>query len=108
MIYSKNEDAHESHLRLVLKVLKEHQISAKFRKREFWLWLVALLGHIIFGDGEEVDPKKKDTVKNWPRPLTPTYIRSFFGIAGYYRRFVDGFSSIASLLTTLIQKKVMF
>ena len=54
------------------------------------------LGHITFREGIEVDPRKTKVVKNWPRPLTPTDIKSFLGLAGYYLRFVDGFASIAS------------
>ena len=70
-------------------------------KCEFWLRLVAFLGYIIFSKGVEVDLRKIEVVKNCPRPLTPTYIRSFLGLACYYQRFVDGFASIASPLTTL-------
>ncbi|WMV13624.1 hypothetical protein MTR67_007009 [Solanum verrucosum] len=69
---------------------------------------VAFLGYIVSSIGIEVDPKKTDAVNSWPKPLTPTDIRSFLGLAGYYRRFVKGFSSTASLLTTLTQKKVKF
>ena len=58
--------------------------------------------------GIDVDPKKTEVVKSFPRPLTPTDIRSFLGLAGYYRRFVDRFSSIVSPLTTLTQNKVKF
>ncbi|KAH0776336.1 hypothetical protein KY290_007747 [Solanum tuberosum] len=68
-------------------------------------WLVTLLGHIVSGMGIEVDPKKTDVVKGWPRPLTPTNIRSLLGLANYYRRLVEGFSSIASPLTALTQNK---
>ena len=56
--YSKNENENESHFQLDLQVLKEHQLYAKFSKREFFLRSVAFLGHIIYGDGVEVDPKK--------------------------------------------------
>ncbi|WMV46051.1 hypothetical protein MTR67_039436, partial [Solanum verrucosum] len=62
----------------------------------------------VSGDGIKVDPKKTDVIKNWPRPLTPSDIRSFLGLAGYYRRFVNEFSSIASPMTKLTQKKAMF
>ena len=70
--------------------------------------LLAFLGHIIFSDGVDVDPRKIKAVKNYPRPLTPANIRSFFGLAGYYRRFLDYFVSIASSLTTLTQKNVKY
>ena len=93
-----------NHLRVVLQVLKEHQLFPKYSKCEFWLRSVTFRGHIISSERVEVDPRKMKVVKNWPRPLTPTNIRSFFGLAGYYRRFVDGFVSIESLLTTLTHK----
>jgi len=67
---------------------------------------VAFLGHIISGKCIVVDPKKTDADKSLPRPLSPSDIRSFLGLVGYYRRFVEGFSSISSPLTALTQKKV--
>ena len=69
--------------------------------------MVAFLDHISSSEEVEVDPRKTEVVKNWPRLLNPTDIRSFLGLAGYYQRLVDGFASIASLLTTLIQKSKM-
>ena len=69
---------------------------------------MAFLGHIISSEGVEVDTRKKEAVKNWPRPLTMTHIRSFLGLACNYQRFVDGFASIASPLTTLTQKSETF
>ena len=96
------------HLRVVLQTLKEHQLYAKCSKCEFLLTSVILIEHIISSEGVEVDPTKMDAVKNWPRPLTPTDIRSFLGKAGYYRRFFDVFSSIAFPLTTLTQKSVKY
>ena len=101
LVYSKNDDDHMDHLRIVLQTLKEHQLYAKYSKCEFCFRLVTFLGYIISSEGVEVDPRKKEEVKNCPRPLTPTNIRSFLGLAGYYWRFVDGFTSIASPLTTL-------
>ena len=89
LVYTKNEGDHMNHLRVVLQVLKENQLFAKYRKCEFWLRSVAFLGHIIFSEGVEVDPRKMEAVKNWSRPLTPTDIRSFLGLAGYYQRFMD-------------------
>ncbi|KAH0720060.1 hypothetical protein KY284_005090 [Solanum tuberosum] len=108
LIYSRSENEYMDHLRIVLQVLKDHQVFAKFSKCEFWLRSVPFLGHIVSNKGIEVDPKKTNAVKSWPRPLTPSDIRSFLGLAGYYRRFVEGFSSIASPLTTLTQKKAKF
>ncbi|WMV58212.1 hypothetical protein MTR67_051597 [Solanum verrucosum] len=108
LIYLRNEGDHVKHLRLVLQVLKDHQLYAKFSRCEFWLRSIAFLGHIVSSVGIKVDSKKIDTVKNWPRPLSPTAIRSFLGLAGYYRRFVEGFLSIASPLTALTQKKLKF
>ncbi|KAH0636244.1 hypothetical protein KY285_035987 [Solanum tuberosum] len=108
VIYSRSEGDHMKHLRIMLQVLKDHQLYAKFSKCEFWLRSVAFLGHIVLGMGIEVDPKKMDAVKSRPRPLSPTGIIIFLVLAGYYRRLVEGFSSICSPLTALTQKKVKF
>ncbi|KAH0728063.1 hypothetical protein KY284_003928 [Solanum tuberosum] len=108
LIYSRNEDDHVSHLRIVLQMLKDKELYAKFSKCEFWLESVAFLGHIVSSDGIGVDTQKIEAVQSWPRPTTPTDIMSFLGLAGYYRRFVEGFSSISSPLTKLTQKTVKF
>ncbi|WMV47080.1 hypothetical protein MTR67_040465 [Solanum verrucosum] len=108
LIYSRSENDHMDHLRIVLQVFNDHQLFAKFSKCEFWLRYVAFIGHIVSNKGIEVDPEKTDAVKSWPRPLTPSDIRSFLGFADYYRRFVEEFSSIASPLTALTQKKAKF
>ena len=69
---------------------------------------MTILGYVVFDKSVEVDPRKTEAIKNWPKPLTPTYIRSFLGLAGYYRRFVEGFSSIVAPLTALMKKKLKF
>jgi hypothetical protein len=108
LIYSKSKEDHERHLRLVLQVLKEKKLYAKLKKCEFWLDSVAFLGHVISKDGISVDPKKVEAVVEWNRPNNVTEIRSFLGLAGYYRRFVEGFSRLAMPLTRLTQKGVKF
>ncbi|WMV49615.1 hypothetical protein MTR67_043000 [Solanum verrucosum] len=108
LIYSRNKEEHATHLRVVLQTLKDRQLFAKFSKCEFWLQSIAFLGHIVSSEGIRVDSKKIEEMKQCPRPTSPSVIRSFLGFSGYYRRFVEGFSSIASLLTKLTHKKVKF
>ncbi|GKE08576.1 putative nucleotidyltransferase, ribonuclease H [Tanacetum coccineum] len=108
LIYSKTKEEHEMHLGLVLDLLKKEKLYAKFSKCEFWLREVQFLGHVINGDGIHVDPSKIEAVKNWEAPRTPSEVRSFLGLAGYYRRFIENFSKIAKLLTILTQKSKTF
>ncbi|KAF3628731.1 putative F-box protein-like [Capsicum annuum] len=108
LVYSCSKHDHAEHLKIVLQTLKNHQLLAKFSKCEFWLRSVAFLGHIIFGDGIRIDPLKTKLVINWPRPISPSNIRSFLGLNGYYRWFVEGFSFITSPMSRLTQKKVKF
>ena len=86
LVYSKNKGEHLDHLSVVLKILKENQLFAKYSKCEFWLRSLVFLSHIISSEGVEVDPRKTMVVKNWPRQLTPIDIRSFLGLAGYYKK----------------------
>ncbi|GJY06079.1 putative reverse transcriptase domain-containing protein [Tanacetum coccineum] len=104
LIYSKTQEEHVEHLSLVLGLVKKEKLYAKFSKCEFWLREVQFLGHVINGNGIHVDPSKIEAVKNWKSPRTPTEVRSFLGLAGYYRRFIENFSKIAKFLTILTQK----
>ena len=101
LIYSRSKEDHVEHLRTVLKILKQKKLYAKFKKCEFWLDKIAFLGHIVSSEGILVDPSKVEAVENWPRPKSVSEVRSFLGLAGYYRRFVEGFSKIALPLTQL-------
>jgi hypothetical protein len=108
LVYSRNEEEHEKHLRLVLQKLRDNQLYAKFSKCEFWLKEVSFLGHVIKGGGTAVDPGKVTDVLNWEPPTTVSEIRSFLGLAGYYRRFIEGFSKIVNPLTSLLEKHKKF
>ncbi|XP_019241427.1 PREDICTED: uncharacterized protein LOC109221396 [Nicotiana attenuata] len=101
-------DDHADHLREVLQTRRQHQLYAKFLNCEFGLESVTFLGHLVSKEEIKVDPQNIAVLKNWPRPTTPTEIRSFLGLAGYYRKFVEGFSTLASPLTKLAQKVVKF
>ena len=108
LVYSKNKSEHEEHLRTTLQILRENQLYAKLSKCEFWLDHVVFLGHVISSKGIEVDPKKIEAIWNWEVPKNVTEVRSFLGMAGYYRRFVEGFSKIAGPMTKLLRKNVPF
>nr|GEW15184.1 putative reverse transcriptase domain-containing protein [Tanacetum cinerariifolium] len=108
LIYSKSKEEHEVHLKLILELLKKEKLFGKFSKCEFWLQEVHFLDHVVNNEGIHVDPNKIEAVKNWKPPKTPTEIRSFLGLTGYYRRFIASFSKIAKPLNLLTQKNKKF
>ena len=107
-VYSKDRENRNTHLRIVLETLRKEQLYAKLSKCEFWLNEVSFLGHIVSKEGIRVDPKKIEVVVEWKPPRNVTEVHSFLGLAGYYRRFVKGFSMIAAPMTRQLQKNVKF
>nr|GEY55026.1 reverse transcriptase [Tanacetum cinerariifolium] len=108
LVFSKSKEEHEDHLRTVLQTLQQKKLYAKFSKCEFWLSSVAFLGHIVSAEGITMDPAKVEAITKWPRPTSVTEVHSFLGLAGYYRRFVEGFSRLALPLTKLMRKGEKF
>ena len=108
LVYSGSLDEHSEHLRIVLQTLREWQLYSKLSKCQFWLDRVAFLGHVISVEGVSVDPKKIEAVVNWKPPKNVSEVKSFLGLAGYYRKFVEGFSKIAAPLTKLTRKDVKY
>nr|GEY38825.1 reverse transcriptase domain-containing protein [Tanacetum cinerariifolium] len=99
---------HEEHLKAILELLKKEELYAKFSKCEFWIPKVQFLSHVIDSQGIHVDPAKIESIKDWESPKTPTEIRQFLGLVGYYQRFIEGFLKIAKPMAKLTQKKVAF
>jgi hypothetical protein len=108
LIYSKLEEVHEHHLRMELQVLREHQLYAKLSKCSFYQKKIHYLGHIISKDGIKVDPEKIEAIREWSVPKNVIEVRSFMGLAGYYKRFIEGFSKISHPITSLQNKGVKF
>ena len=108
LVYPKDQESHDARLRVVLETLRKEQLYAKLSKCEFWKNEVSFLGHIVSKEGIRVDPKKIEGVVEWKPPRNVTEVRSFLGLAGYYRRFVKGFSMTAAPMTRLLQKNVKY
>ena len=106
LIYSKSEEEHEDHLRIVLQALRDHQLYAKFRKCEFWLMEARFLGHVVSASSVSVDPEKVEAVMGWERPKLVFEIRSFLGLTGYYMSFIEDFSRLAAPITKWTWKEV--
>ena len=108
LIYSQSEVEHEDHLRIVLQLLRDHQLYAKFSKYNFWLTEVGFLGHVVSALGVSVNPGKVEAVMSWERLKSVFEIRSFLGLAEYYRRFIEDFSRLVAPMTRLTIKEVKF
>ena len=108
LVYPGSSEEHSEHLRIVLQTLRERQLYAKLSKCQFWLDRVAFIGHVISAEGVSVDPQKIEAVVNWKPPKNVSEVRSFLGLAGYYKKFVEGFSKITAPLTKLTRKDVKY
>ena len=106
LVYSSSPEEHSEHSRIVLQTLREKQLYDKLSKCHFWLDKVAFLGHVISAEGVSVDPYKIEVVVSWKPPKNVSEVRSFLGLAGYYKKFVEGFSSIVAPLTKLTRRDV--
>jgi hypothetical protein len=108
LIYSETAEEHEEHLRIVLERLRQKKLYAKFSKCKFWMEKVAFLGHVLSAEGIVVDPSKVESVTKWEQPLNVTDMRSFLGMVGYYRWFIENFSKIANPMTELLKNNTKF
>jgi len=108
LVYSRSQEEHHYHLQKVLERLREQRLFAKFSKCKFWQREIGFLGHRVSEQGVTADPEKIAAIHEWPQPTNATEVRSFLGLAGYYRKFVKGFSSITKPLTRLTSKSVPF
>ena len=108
LVYSKDAQEHEQHLKIVLQMMREKNLFAKLSKCDFWLKEVSFLGHIVYAEGIRVNPTKIKVIVSWKPPRNVTEVRSFLGLVGYYQRFVKGVPIIASTLAKLLRKGVKF
>ncbi|XP_070015850.1 putative mitochondrial protein AtMg00860 [Nicotiana tabacum] len=105
LVYSGSWKLHLEHLATILQLLKDHKLVAKEAKSLFGQKKIDYLGHVVSEKGLSVDPTKIQAILQWPVPRNVKEVRSFLGLAGYYRRFIRQYASIASPITDLLRKE---
>ena len=108
LVYSKSLNEHLDHLRIVLQILRENKLYGKLTKCEFLKSKIEFLGHIVSEEGIQVDPKKTEAVANWSVLQNVSELKSFLGLANYYRKFVKDYAKITGPLTRLLHKDVAY
>jgi hypothetical protein len=108
LIYSKSWQEHLQHIKEVLTILQAHQFCVKLFKCSFAKQQLCYLGHIVSAQGVATYPSKIDSIQSWPTSTNFKDLRSFLGMAGYYRRFVSQFGLISKPLTNLLKKGTLF
>ena len=108
LIFSDNEADHAKHLALVAAVLRKHDLRLSLKKCHFYQSEVEFLGHVVGQNGISMDPRKVEAVQEWPVPQTVTHIKQFLGLASYYRKFIDKFSFISTVLSNLTKKDAVW
>ena len=108
LVYSKSLEEHVEHLKMVLEVLRKEKLYANLKKCTFGTDNLVFLGFVVSTDGVKVDEEKVKAIREWPSPKSVGEVRSFHGLAGFYRRFVKDFSTLAAPLTEVIKKNVGF
>ena len=108
LVFSDNEEDHARHLELIAAVLRKHDLRLSLKKCRFYQSRVEFLGHLVGQEGISMDPRKVEAIREWPVPTTVTHVKQFLGLASFYRRFIDKFSFISTVLSNLTKKEVVW
>ena len=108
VVYRRNLQEHLHHLEIIFQRLRQHKLYAKLEKCQFMQKQIKFLGHLVSAEGVKVNPKKVQAILDWPVPRTVKDVRSFIGISGYYRKFIQNYSKVAAPLTELLKDEQRF